>query len=137
MAHEDDVARALRGTHRTALAEAVVELPFVPDPLEHALGAVGDAAVALVAASAGEAPLRLAGVGQAAVDLLEESSNLVDKLWANADYFKKGMADDEPQKVSRRKFLVQIGGASAVLTVTGVWFRGPGMALVWPWGLGG
>ena len=22
----------------------------------------------------------------------------------------------------------------AVLTVTGVWFRGPGMALVWPWG---
>jgi hypothetical protein len=27
--------------------------------------------------------------------------------------------------------------ALAVLTVTGVWFRGPGMALVWPWGLGG
>jgi quinol-cytochrome oxidoreductase complex cytochrome b subunit len=24
--------------------------------------------------------------------------------------------------------------ALAVLTVTGVWFRGPGMALVWPWG---
>jgi hypothetical protein len=22
----------------------------------------------------------------------------------------------------------------AVLTITGVWFRGPGMALVWPWG---
>ena len=22
----------------------------------------------------------------------------------------------------------------AVLTVVGVWFRGPGMALVWPWG---
>ena len=21
----------------------------------------------------------------------------------------------------------------AVLTMTGVWFRGPGMALVWPW----
>jgi glycine C-acetyltransferase len=28
----------------------------------------------------------------AAVDLLEESSELVDRLWANADYFKKGMA---------------------------------------------
>ena len=24
--------------------------------------------------------------------------------------------------------------ALAVLTITGVWFRGPGMALVWPWG---
>ena len=24
--------------------------------------------------------------------------------------------------------------ALAVLTVAGVWFRGPGMALVWPWG---
>jgi hypothetical protein len=24
--------------------------------------------------------------------------------------------------------------ALAVLTVTGVWFRGPGMALTWPWG---
>jgi hypothetical protein len=23
--------------------------------------------------------------------------------------------------------------ALAVLTITGVWFRGPGMALVWPW----
>jgi glycine C-acetyltransferase len=29
----------------------------------------------------------------AAVDLLEESSELVDKLWANTEYFKKGMAD--------------------------------------------
>jgi glycine C-acetyltransferase len=29
----------------------------------------------------------------AAVDLLEESSDLVDKLWANAEYFKKGMAE--------------------------------------------
>jgi len=29
----------------------------------------------------------------AAVDLLEESSDLVDKLWANTEYFKKGMAD--------------------------------------------
>jgi len=28
----------------------------------------------------------------AAVDLLEASSELVDKLWANTDYFKKGMA---------------------------------------------
>jgi glycine C-acetyltransferase len=28
----------------------------------------------------------------AAVDLLEESSDLVDKLWANTAYFKKGMA---------------------------------------------
>jgi glycine C-acetyltransferase len=28
----------------------------------------------------------------AAVDLLEASTELVDKLWANADYFKKGMA---------------------------------------------
>jgi len=28
----------------------------------------------------------------AAVDLLEASSELVDRLWANADYFKKGMA---------------------------------------------
>jgi len=27
--------------------------------------------------------------------------------------------------------------ALAVLIVTGVWFRGPGMALVWPWGVGG
>ena len=27
--------------------------------------------------------------------------------------------------------------ALVVLTVTGVWFRGPGMALVWPWGGGG
>jgi glycine C-acetyltransferase len=27
----------------------------------------------------------------AAVDLLEESTELVDRLWANADYFKKGM----------------------------------------------
>jgi quinol-cytochrome oxidoreductase complex cytochrome b subunit len=25
----------------------------------------------------------------------------------------------------------------AVLTIAGVWFRGPGMALVWPWGVGG
>jgi quinol-cytochrome oxidoreductase complex cytochrome b subunit len=25
----------------------------------------------------------------------------------------------------------------AALTVTGVWFRGPGMALTWPWGVGG
>ena len=25
--------------------------------------------------------------------------------------------------------------AFAALTATGVWFRGPGMALVWPWGL--
>ena len=24
--------------------------------------------------------------------------------------------------------------ALVVLTITGVWFRGPGMALVWPWG---
>ncbi len=24
-----------------------------------------------------------------------------------------------------------------VLTITGVWFRGPGMALTWPWGVGG
>ena len=24
--------------------------------------------------------------------------------------------------------------ALAVLTLTGVWFRGPGLALVWPWG---
>ena len=24
--------------------------------------------------------------------------------------------------------------ALVVLTVTGVWFRGPGMALTWPWG---
>lgn len=29
----------------------------------------------------------------AAVDLLEESSDLVDKLWHNADYFKKGMVE--------------------------------------------
>ena len=29
----------------------------------------------------------------AAVDLLEESSELVEKLWANTEYFKKGMAD--------------------------------------------
>jgi glycine C-acetyltransferase len=29
----------------------------------------------------------------AAVDLLEESSELVDKLWANTAYFKKGMAE--------------------------------------------
>jgi glycine C-acetyltransferase len=29
----------------------------------------------------------------AAVDLLEESSDLVDKLWANTEYFKKVMAD--------------------------------------------
>lgn len=29
----------------------------------------------------------------AAVDLLEESSDLVDKLWANTEYFKKGMAE--------------------------------------------
>jgi glycine C-acetyltransferase len=29
----------------------------------------------------------------AAVDLLEESSELVDKLWANTEYFKRGMAD--------------------------------------------
>jgi glycine C-acetyltransferase len=28
----------------------------------------------------------------AAVDLLEESSELVDKLWANTAYFKEGMA---------------------------------------------
>jgi glycine C-acetyltransferase len=28
----------------------------------------------------------------AAVDLLEQSSELVDKLWANTEYFKKGMA---------------------------------------------
>jgi len=27
--------------------------------------------------------------------------------------------------------------ALAMLTMTGVWFRGPGMALVWPWGVGG
>ena len=25
--------------------------------------------------------------------------------------------------------------AFAVLTATGVWFRGPGMALVWPWSM--
>jgi glycine C-acetyltransferase len=29
----------------------------------------------------------------AAVDLLEESSELVEKLWANTEYFKNGMAD--------------------------------------------
>ena len=29
----------------------------------------------------------------AAVDLLEESSDLVEKLWANTEYFKNGMAD--------------------------------------------
>jgi quinol-cytochrome oxidoreductase complex cytochrome b subunit len=29
---------------------------------------------------------------------------------------------------------VLILAALAALTVTGVWFRGPGMALVWPWG---
>jgi glycine C-acetyltransferase len=29
----------------------------------------------------------------AAVDLLEESTDLVEKLWANTEYFKKGMAD--------------------------------------------
>jgi len=29
----------------------------------------------------------------AAIDLLEESSELVDKLWANTEYFKKGMAE--------------------------------------------
>ena len=29
----------------------------------------------------------------AAVDLLEESSELVEKLWANTEYFKQGMAD--------------------------------------------
>jgi glycine C-acetyltransferase len=29
----------------------------------------------------------------AAVDLLEESSDLVEKLWANTEYFKSGMAD--------------------------------------------
>jgi glycine C-acetyltransferase len=29
----------------------------------------------------------------AAVDLLEESSDLVEKLWANTEYFKRGMAD--------------------------------------------
>ncbi len=29
----------------------------------------------------------------AAVDLLEESSELVDRLWANTEYFKKGMAE--------------------------------------------
>jgi glycine C-acetyltransferase len=29
----------------------------------------------------------------AAVDLLEESAALVDKLWANTEYFKQGMAD--------------------------------------------
>jgi quinol-cytochrome oxidoreductase complex cytochrome b subunit len=28
-------------------------------------------------------------------------------------------------------------GALVALTVAGVWFRGPGMALVWPWGVGG
>ena len=27
--------------------------------------------------------------------------------------------------------------ALVVLTITGVWFRGPGMALAWPWGVGG
>jgi glycine C-acetyltransferase len=29
----------------------------------------------------------------AAVDLLEESSELVEKLWANTEYFKKAMAE--------------------------------------------
>jgi glycine C-acetyltransferase len=29
----------------------------------------------------------------AAVDLLEESSELVERLWANTAYFKKGMAE--------------------------------------------
>jgi len=29
----------------------------------------------------------------AAVDLLEESSDLVDRLWANTEYFKQGMAE--------------------------------------------
>jgi glycine C-acetyltransferase len=29
----------------------------------------------------------------AAVDLLEESSELVDRLWANTEYFKKGMVE--------------------------------------------
>jgi glycine C-acetyltransferase len=29
----------------------------------------------------------------AAVDLLEESEDLVEKLWANTDYFKKGMGE--------------------------------------------
>jgi glycine C-acetyltransferase len=29
----------------------------------------------------------------AAVDLLEESADLVERLWANTEYFKKGMAD--------------------------------------------
>jgi glycine C-acetyltransferase len=33
------------------------------------------------------------GACLAAVDLLEESSELVEKLWANTEYFKKGMAD--------------------------------------------
>jgi len=33
-------------------------------------------------------------------------------------------------------FILFLAGL-AVLTITGVWFRGPGMALVWPWEVGG
>jgi hypothetical protein len=31
---------------------------------------------------------------------------------------------------------VFIGVAFIILTITGIWFRGPGMALMWPWEVG-
>ena len=41
---------------------------------------------------------------------------------------------DASKAESVQAFFILFFVALAVLTITGVWFRGPGMALVWPWG---
>lgn len=38
-----------------------------------------------------------------------------------------------PREETVQAFVLLLLTALAVLTVTGVWFRGEGMALVWPW----
>jgi len=42
-----------------------------------------------------------------------------------------------PKEEIVQALVILLLASMVVLTVTGVWFRGEGMALVWPWGIGG
>ena len=87
------------------------------------VGVVATAAAVLLDGWAGESFPRVAGVLPAVVFLLPLAAGL---LW-----LRRGTVVTRGE-LAQATFVYLFVGV-CVLTAVGIWFRGPGMVLIWPW----
>ncbi len=82
----------------------------------------------------GDARTLVAAQWQAYVRTLRESPAGMIHLPDYLDWHNKYLQGDErTSHEAVQALFVLLAGSFMVLTVIGVWFRGAGMALVWPW----